>query len=84
MATGTAVRGQPGLDSATARNGAGPQDAPEIVTFPDLVRAHRAWEVELYGCARDARAPNPTLEVCSRIADQPDRNFRLATPERFR
>ena len=62
MATGTAVRGQPGLDSATARNGAGPQDAPEIVTFPDLVRAHRAWEVELYGCARDARAPNPTLE----------------------
>jgi hypothetical protein len=64
MATGTAVTEKPrvGSGSALASNGAGPQDVPEIVTFPDLVRAHRMWEVELYGCARDKREPDRTLE----------------------
>ena len=62
MATGTVVTEKPMVGSAVASNGAGPQDAPEIVTFPDLVRAHRAWEVELYGCARDSREPDRTLE----------------------
>ena len=62
MATGTAVTEQARVGSAVASNGAGPQDVPEIVTFPDLVRAHRAWEVELYGCARESREPDRTLE----------------------
>ena len=62
MATGTAVTEQTRLGSAAATNGAGPQDVPEIVTFPDLVRAHRAWEVELYGCSRESREPDRTLE----------------------
>ena len=62
MATGTAVTENPKIGSAVASNGAGPQDAPEIVTFPDLVRAHRAWEVELYGCAREGREPDRALE----------------------
>ena len=62
MATGTAVTEKPIVGSTVASNGSGPQDAPEIVTFPDLVRAHRAWEVELYGCARDGREPDRALE----------------------
>ena len=35
---------------------------PEIVTFSDLVRAHRAWEVELYERERHNRQPDKTIE----------------------
>ena len=34
----------------------------EIVTFSDLVRAHRAWEVELYERERHNRQPDKTIE----------------------
>ena len=35
---------------------------PEIVTFSDLVRAHRAWEVELYERERHNRQPDKAIE----------------------
>lgn len=35
---------------------------PEIVTFPDLVRAHRAWEQELYEHERHNRQPDKAIE----------------------
>ena len=62
MATGAAVTGKTRVGSGVANNGAGAHDPPEIVTFPDLVRAHRAWELELYGGARENREPDRTLE----------------------
>jgi hypothetical protein len=62
MATETAAREKTSFRSDAATNGVGPQQTPEYVTFPDLVRAHRAWEVELYGCARDHREPDRAIE----------------------
>jgi len=62
MATGTAVTGRTRVGSAASTNGAGPQDVSELVTFPDLVRAHRAWELELYDSAREHREPDRMLE----------------------
>ncbi len=35
---------------------------PEIVTFPDLVRAHRAWEQELYEHERHHKEPDKAIE----------------------
>ena len=34
----------------------------EVVTFSDLVRAHRAWEQELYAFERHKREPNKKIE----------------------
>jgi hypothetical protein len=62
MSTGTAVTGRARVGPAASTNGAGPQDTPELVTFPDLVRAHRAWELELYESAREHREPDRTVE----------------------
>jgi hypothetical protein len=63
MATGTevteaaAVKPGPGAGA----NGAG-DGLSEIVTFPDLVRAHRAWELELYESTCENRRPHRALE----------------------
>jgi hypothetical protein len=62
MSTGTAVTGRTRVEPGVSTNGAGPQVAPDLVTFPDLVRAHRAWELELYDSAREHREPNRMLE----------------------
>lgn len=62
MATSPAVSAKAADASGTQGNGAGDSTTSEIVTFPDLVRAHRAWEVELYGTAREGRNPNRALE----------------------
>ena len=35
---------------------------PEIVTFSDLVRAHQAWEHELYAHERHKREPSKPIE----------------------
>jgi hypothetical protein len=61
MATGTTLE-----EGVAPRTGV-PPDAPgtgdgEIVTFPDLVRAHQAWERELYGADRDGQKPDRALE----------------------
>src|SRR5262245_36217479 len=62
MATGTT------LEEGVAPRAAIPPDAPEqrdgseLVTFPDLVRAHQAWERELYGADRDGQKPDRALE----------------------
>ncbi len=62
MATGTAVAGKARVGPGAATNGAGRDDASEFVTFPDLVRAHRAWELELYDGARESLRSDSTLE----------------------
>jgi hypothetical protein len=62
MARGPAIDGEVAAESAADANGAGKPGTSEIVTFPDLVRAHRAWEIELYGTARDNRKPDRELE----------------------
>jgi hypothetical protein len=62
MATGSAVREEAAAESTRRTNGAGEPDVSEVVTFPDLVRVHRAWELELYGAAREHRKPDRTLE----------------------
>ena len=59
MSTGTT------LEEGVAPRTAVPPDAhdgSEIVTFPDLVRAHQAWERELYGADRDGQKPDRALE----------------------
>ena len=38
------------------------RDGSELVTFPDLVRAHQGWERELYGADRDGQKPDRALE----------------------
>ena len=49
-------------NAAVESNGAGQPVPPDIVTFPDLVRAHQAWEQELFGTAHGDRMPDRPLE----------------------
>jgi len=51
---------------------------PEIVTFSDLVRAHRAWEQELYEHERPNRQPDKAIER------QPDKAIEREFRRRWR
>jgi hypothetical protein len=61
MATRTEVGEAAAVKSGPSANGAG-DGRSEIVTFPDLVRAHRAWELELYESTCENRRPHRALE----------------------
>jgi hypothetical protein len=60
MATGTGLEEGVAPRTAVPPDASSPGDADEIVTFPDLVRAHRAWERELYD--RNGQKPDRALE----------------------
>ena len=61
MATEAPVPPEAAAGDAGDGNGAGP-DTTEVVTFPDLVRAHRAWEQAAHGGGQGNGAPAPALE----------------------
>ena len=62
MATAPARERDAAPEAAVDGKNAGKRRAPERVTFPDLVRAHRSWEQELYGTALYDRKPDRRLE----------------------
>ncbi len=51
MTTGTTLDERCRSADRRRAPGSAQHDDSEIVTFPDLVRAHQAWERELYGCS---------------------------------
>jgi hypothetical protein len=61
MATGTEVTEAATLKPGADANGGKPAQ-PEVVTFPDLVRSHRAWELELYESTCEKRKPHRAFE----------------------
>jgi hypothetical protein len=62
MSTGTTLEEGVAPRTAVPPDAPGAHDGSEIVTFPDLVRAHQAWERELYGADRDGQKPDRALE----------------------